>query len=499
MNITKFSIFNHIVLCLFILITTAAVLSMPSGLKPETANEEINFPKKEYDDWLQIQQNPNLSDYEKIKSTITTLLTIVYNSWQKRTLFDFGFLFDRSDAEAVADFAYEKGFHQLWLAKWKDYGIEMLSYESKPEFRKYKNDGNKAEIEAWLEALFVFSDAPERNEHHRLCISDFELVKHKTQWVITRMRCHEPSHSVYPHDADFDKLVREIPYSIEIVETESELMKSLKRHGSPRSQERLRIMQQHPEKPHTLTLQDVKRNFKFHRIEQILLIDSRYALVKKERPGEPSWFYFFDLATGEKQILGTGFYFARLHKIKSPNWYLFHADGTISEYNAKDFPVLIECSRMEEGEKFRSEFKARYLPIHEGAELGRGSHEVIEDVKVTIQGIEISFGPMEGHEMMFYADFSDIPVTRTSYDEDKHQFIIHFMKTQISGDIPADKRRIEEQNGYIKSAYMVSDESSCKLILKLKESAKFYRGFRKSLDSGIPYVLFTFHYEEEIY
>ena len=342
MNLTRFPILNHAALCLFVLITSSAVLSLPSDMKQETVSEETTFPKKEYQDWLQIQQNPNFNDYEKIKSTITTYLSVVYESWQKRTLFDFGFLFDRSDPEAMADCAYEKGFHQLWLARWKDYGIQMLSYKAEPEFRRYKKDGNKVTVEASLKAYFVFTDAPERREYHRICISDFELAKHGTQWIITRAKCTNPSHFNYPQDADFAKLAKEIPGSIEIIETESELMKSMKKQGSPRSQERLKIMQKQLEKPHIMTLQDIKRNFKFYRIERILLIDGRYALVKKERPREPSWFYFFDLVTGEKQTLSTRFYFARLHKIKSPHWYIFYADGTISEYNAKDFPVLIE-------------------------------------------------------------------------------------------------------------------------------------------------------------
>ncbi len=105
---------------------------------------------------------------------------------------------------------------------------------------------------------------------------------------------------------------------------------------------------------------------------------------------------------------------------------------------------------------------------------------------------------MEGHEGMFYAAFTDIPVTKTTYDKEKHQFIIHFMKTRISENISTDNYHIVGQNIYIKSANLVSDENSCKLIVNLKESAKFYRGFRKSLDSGTPYALFTFHFEKEL-
>jgi len=472
-------------------------LSLPHGQNQEIATEEINFPKKEYQDWLQIQQNPNLDDYEKIKSTITTYFQVVFESWSEKKWLDFGFLFDQTDPEAMADYAYEKGFHQVWIARWRDYGIQLNRYDFQPRFLRYSKDNNQAKTQATPDAKLIFRDTPDRFENSSLGYLYFSLVKQNEKWLLNGVRSDSPKHNVFPKGSNFDKLVEEIPSSIEIIETESELMQSLKKHRSPRNQQRLKIMQKQLEKPHIMTLKDIKRNFKFHRIEHILLLDGRYALVKKERPKEPSWFSFFDLVTGEKQILSTGSYFAQLHKIKSPNWYIFYADGTISEYYAKDFPVLIECSRMEEGEKFRREFKARYLPIHEGAEFGSKSNTVIEDIKVSIQGIEISIGPMKGHEDKFYAAFTDIPVTKTSYKKEKHQFIIHFMKTRISENITADNRHIEVQNRYIKSANLVSDESSCKLIVNLKESANFYRGFRKWLDSGTPYALFTFHSEEE--
>lgn len=486
-------------MCLFILIMSYTALSSPLGQNQKIATEKLNFPKKEYQDWLQTQQNPGLDDQAKIKSTVTTFFIVIFESWLKREWLDFGFLFDQADPEAKADYAYEKGFHQVWIARWHEYGIRMVRYDFQPRFLRYSKDNNQVKTQATPDARLIFSDTPDRFENSSLGYLDFSLAKQNEKWLLTGVRSGSPKHNILPKSSDFDKLIEEIPDSIEIIETESELMQSLKKHGSPRNQERLKIMQKQLEKPHIMTLQDVKRNFKFHRIEQILMIDKRYALVKKERPKDPSWFYFFDLVTGEEQVLNTGLYFARLHKIKSPHWYIFYADGTISEYCAKDFPVLIECSRIEDGEKFRGEFKARYLPLHEKAELGSKSNTIVKDVKVTLQGIEISFGPMEGHEGMFYAAFSDIPVTRTAYDKENHQFIIHFMKTQISENITADNRHIEEQNRYIKSANLVSDENSCKLIVNLKESVKLYRGFRKSLESGTPYALFTFHYEEELY
>jgi hypothetical protein len=292
-------------------------------------------------------------------------------------------------------------------------------------------------------------------------------------------------------------LVEETASGIGVIETESEIMQSLKKAGDPMAQERLKIIDRQLDKPHLLTLQDIKRNFKFYRIESIHLIDGRYALVKIERPGEPSWFYFFDLVSGEKQFLNTDFYFAQLQKIKSPYSYTFYADGTVSEYDAKDFPLSIECNRIEEGAPFKAEFKARYLRINEETEFGRRSNIMILDVKVTIQGIEISFGPMKGYEDTFYADFSDIPVTKTAYNKEKHQFIISFMKTAISENIRADNGHIEGRNMFIKSANLVSDDSSCRLIVDLANSVQYYRGFRKWLNSSTPYALFTFHFEEE--
>jgi hypothetical protein len=72
------------------------------------------------------------------------------------------------------------------------------------------------------------------------------------------------------------------------------------------------------------------------------------------------------------------------------------------------------------------------------------------------------------------------------------------MNTAISESVTLDNGHIEGQNMFIKSANLVSDDGSCRLIIDLADSVRYYRGFRKELNSGIPYALFTFHFEEDV-
>jgi len=170
MNLTRFPVLNHAVLCLSILIMSSAAFSFLSGQNQESAAQESNSPGNEYQAWLQIQSDPSLDDSEKIKSTVTTFFRVVFESWLEKKWHDFGFLFDQADPVAMADYAYEKGFHQVWIARWRDYGIQMPSYDFQPRYLRYSKDSDRAKTQATAEARLRFSDNPERPDFRFFCL-----------------------------------------------------------------------------------------------------------------------------------------------------------------------------------------------------------------------------------------------------------------------------------------------------------------------------------------
>lgn len=53
-----------------------------------------------HDNWKKIQSDPKRTDAEKIKDTINAYFILLYESWLDNTLYDTGYLFDKSNSIA---------------------------------------------------------------------------------------------------------------------------------------------------------------------------------------------------------------------------------------------------------------------------------------------------------------------------------------------------------------------------------------------------------------
>jgi len=136
-------------------------------------------------------------------------------------------------------------------------------------------------------------------------------------------------------------------------------------------------------------------------------------------------FDYYDMITGEKKKLPTFPFYARLHKIESPYRFIFYADGTNHLNQERKFPFIIECYRNIKGEEFHWNHLNRYFPIVEKIEFGgKKSKAVLKDLKVTLNGLEASFGPRKGHKEEFFAGYTDIPCTETYGNQKKINFLL---------------------------------------------------------------------------
>ena len=90
---------------------------------------EAKFPRWDHDKWRFTQYNPELEAAVKITSTINTYFRILYKSLINGTLYDFSFLFDQTSPEAIKDYAYERGLLWVWIARWKDYGVQLNHFD----------------------------------------------------------------------------------------------------------------------------------------------------------------------------------------------------------------------------------------------------------------------------------------------------------------------------------------------------------------------------------
>jgi hypothetical protein len=114
---------------------------------------------------------------------------------------------------------------------------------------------------------------------------------------------------------------------------------------------------------------------------------------------------------------------------------------------------------------------------------------MISDLKVNLMGLELAFAPQKGKEGEFNAGNQTIPVMKTSYDQNKNQFIIELISTSINPELL--RKEFKEQNSYIDSVQIKEKGLNALVIVKLKDSAKFYTAEHGNSEN-FPYVKFIF-------
>ena len=128
--------------------------------------------------------------------------------------------------------------------------------------------------------------------------------------------------------------------------------------------------------------------------------------------------------------------------------------------------------------------------------MGRRNPAKIIDYALTINGLEVYFGPLKGFEGNFWAAFTDIPETSPQYDKDNKRFFIIFkgskIKSGLASKIQADKR-------FYHIVEIQETEEDCRIILDLKDSAKYYRCIKGHADPShkIPYARFILLHEQD--
>lgn len=254
-----------------------------------------------------------------------------------------------------------------------------------------------------------------------------------------------------------------------------------------------------------LTIDDIKKKYiedGEKKIENISTY-SHYALVEYTLDSTTKCFDWYNLETGDKDVLLTNSINTTLKNIENENSIIFITDGMSHINGHKYFPKIIKCYRVEENTNSENDFDEiidnLYLEIDEKVEIGNKSNEVISDIKVSLKGVEILFEPMKGYEDVFYAAYTTIPETATTYVKDKRQFIIEFKNTDLSPRI--NKSKITEQNYYISSIDIKVHGKNTNLIVNLKDTAKYYTAFLGHTEpqkDDFPYVDFNFANEYKI-
>lgn len=239
---------------------------------------------------------------------------------------------------------------------------------------------------------------------------------------------------------------------------------------------------------------------KYNRGESSKLVSTEsykdYLLVEYTNDAGYTYFDWYNLKTGDKDILPVWDSHSKLKKIVDENNIIFYTDGkNVSDSNYKAFPFIYECTRKKEIVDYEDDFYARkvdrYFGVNEPCEFGSKSNEVLDDIKFTFQSIEILFTPMVGHEMDFYAGNTTIPPVKTSFIEENSQFVIEFKDTKLGNKLHS--KLIKDNNFFIESLNIKEYGNNTKIIINLKEKAKYYNAMEIHVSGeGLPILVFTF-------
>lgn len=253
-----------------------------------------------------------------------------------------------------------------------------------------------------------------------------------------------------------------------------------------------------------LTIEEIKKNYTDKPIKIIIPFKEDFVLVEWQKPTFANRFDLYNLKTGEMNPVYGSSYYVKVHKIVDEDRIIFLADGRDSETRYWEFPFLEDCRRVTDNERFIHFREKKYFPVEDSLQFGCDKNQVIIDFTVRYHEIEIVFGPQfEKMDAYIAGGGPSIPPVKTSFDKKTNTFILTFEETKVTDDLK-DYSVIYHDFCYdIVSLALERDESSTKVVLKLKDSAKFYTGQIQSLikpkHGRRPYVVITFAKENPFY
>jgi hypothetical protein len=244
--------------------------------------------------------------------------------------------------------------------------------------------------------------------------------------------------------------------------------------------------------PGKLTLDEIKNSYA-KTDEKILNTQAykNYILVESQAPTLANRFNFYDLETGDKDILPSGVDFIDSAKIMDENHIILYSKGINSESVLQIFPYEIDCMRSAEKNNLDGDFIPIYkdikFPIDKQISLKGKGKEEINDIRVTVNGLQFCFGPQNSSDANFYADYVDCPATDISYDKTTGELSLKLQDTIFAKSL-SKTISLLHFNTYIKSLNLKESENSVIITIKLNDTAKYYIGKKASIDEGIPYM-----------
>lgn len=249
-----------------------------------------------------------------------------------------------------------------------------------------------------------------------------------------------------------------------------------------------------------LTIDDIKKKYTDAKIKSIKKIGNDYILVESKRINSINMFDLYNLKSGAIDALPTMGEFVTLEKIESENYFIFLSSGKNSESAVGNFPYIIRCIRIKNDFSNNNDFIAlrddKYFGLDYSIQSGSKDEEVISELGVTFNGLEILFEPIKGEETKFYAAYTDIPCTITSYNKELNQIVFQIGAMEISSKLKNIGKVKLNNNQYMSSYEILQQNSKTYIVITVKDLVKTYTAKTKTLPNGLPYLSIMFSNEQ---
>ena len=236
---------------------------------------------------------------------------------------------------------------------------------------------------------------------------------------------------------------------------------------------------------HEVTLEQIKSTYKLDEILDIKYYGDNYVLIKSHRIRErgitydPNDIYtFYNLKTGDADILGTAPFIVELQEIESPNHIVFYCNGQNIMAPFHNFPFILSCERKGENVDSDSDFTETILPkyftLGKNITFGDAANAIVSDINISDQNIEVTFARSNNEIDSSLLIDGRIPVTKVNYIPDKSKITFEINKSFIAEKYKNSGNKINQGNDYMDSIELNEDSGNANIIINLKSSTKQY-------------------------
>lgn len=245
-----------------------------------------------------------------------------------------------------------------------------------------------------------------------------------------------------------------------------------------------------------LSIDEIKKKYTDSKIKSIQNIGENYVIIESQQETYANRFDLYNLATGDIDIMPTMPEYVTLEKVENENYIVFLSSGKNSECIFAKAPYTIRCIRIKNDVNANDDFIAlyedKYLDLNYSIQLGSKEESQMSDINIGFDGIQVSFKAIEGKELDFYADATDIPPTKTSYDKSKKQFTLELDCKQLDKKFKTAEKIELTDNQYISAYEIRQKDNKIYVTLDLKDTASHYLFNIKRLPDDTPYLFVSF-------